>query len=72
MIITDRIVDFAVPTDHRVKSKESEKRDKYLDFARELKKPWNKKVTIIQIVIGALGPIPKVLVKGLEGLEIRG
>ena len=33
-----RIVDFAVPVDHRVKLKESEKRDKYVDFARELKK----------------------------------
>ena len=29
---------FAVPVDHRVKLKESEKRDKYLDLARELKK----------------------------------
>ena len=31
-------MDFAIPEDHRVKLKESEKRDKYLDFARELKK----------------------------------
>ena len=30
-------MDFAVLADHRVKLKESEKRDKYLDFARELK-----------------------------------
>ena len=35
---TCRIVDFAVPTDHRVKLKESKKRDKYLDLARQLKK----------------------------------
>ena len=35
---TCRIVDFAVPADHRVKLKESEKKDKYLDLARELKK----------------------------------
>ena len=28
-------MDFAVPADHRVKLKESEKRDKYLDLARE-------------------------------------
>ena len=35
---TYRIVDFAVPADHRVKLKESEKTDKYLDLARELKK----------------------------------
>ena len=33
-----RIVDFAAPADHRVKLKEYEKRDKYVDLARELKK----------------------------------
>ena len=33
-----QIVDFTVPADHRVKSKESEKKDKYLDIAREMKK----------------------------------
>ena len=31
-------MDFAVPADHRVKFKESEKKDKYLDLVRELKK----------------------------------
>ena len=36
---TYRIVDFAVPTDHRVKlKKKCEKKDKYLDLARELRK----------------------------------
>ena len=29
-----KIVDFAVPTDHRIKLKECEKSDKYLDLAR--------------------------------------
>ena len=52
---TYRIVDFAVSADHRVKLKESEKRDKYQDLARELKRLWNMKVTVIPIVIGALG-----------------
>ena len=52
--ITCRIVDFAVPADNRVKLKRSEKRDKYLDLARELKKLWNMKVTMIPIVIDAL------------------
>ena len=33
-----KIVDFAVPADHGIKLKECEKKDKYLDFARELKK----------------------------------
>ena len=66
------IVDFAVPYDHKVKLKEGEKRDKYLDLAWELKKLWNMKVTVIPIVIGALGTVAKGLVQGLEDLEIRG
>ena len=69
---TCRIVDFAIPADHRVKLKECEKRDKYLDFARWLKKLWNMKMTIIQIVIGAHGTDIKRLVQGLEDLEIKG
>ena len=51
---TWQIVDFAVLADHRVKLKESEKKDKYLDLAKELKKLWNMKVTVISIVIGVL------------------
>ena len=34
---TCKIVDFAVPADHWIKQKECEKKDKYLDLARELK-----------------------------------
>ena len=33
-----KIVDFAIPADHRIKLKECEKKDKYLDLAKELKK----------------------------------
>ena len=33
------LVDFVIPADHRVKMKESEKINKYLDLARELKTP---------------------------------
>ena len=67
-----KIVDFAVPADHRINLKKSEKKDKYLDLARELKKLWNMKVTIVPIVIGALGTITKGLSKGLEDLEVGG
>ena len=63
-------VDFAVPADHRIKLKE--KKDKYLDLARELKKLWNMQVTIILIVIGAFGTVTKRLLKGLEDLEVGG
>ena len=69
---TCKIVVFAVPADHRIKLKEFEKRDKYLDLARELKKLWNMKVTIIPIVIGAFGTVTKGLLIGLEDLEVGG
>ena len=67
---TRKIVDFAVLAGHRVKLKECEKRDKYLDLTRELKKRLlNMKVTIIPM---ALGTVTKELVPGLEDLEIMG
>ena len=59
-----KIVDFAVPADHRINLKECEKKGKYLDLARELKKLWNMKVTIVPIVIRAFGTITKGLLKG--------
>ena len=52
-------MDFAIPADHRVKVKESEKKDKYLHLARELKKLWNMKVSVIPIVTGALDTVTK-------------
>ena len=65
-----KIVDSAVAADHRIKLKEYEKKYKYLDLARELKKLW--KVTIIPSVIGAFGTVTKGLLKGLEDLEVGG
>ena len=67
-----KIVDFAVPADHRIKLKESEKKDKYLDLVREAKKLWNMKVTVILFVIGAFGTVTKGLLKGVEDLEVGG
>ena len=55
-----------------MKQKECEKKDKYHDLARELKKPWNMKVAIVPIVIGAFGTVTKGLWKGLEDLEVGG
>ena len=56
---TCRIVNFAVPADHRVKLKESETRDNYLDLSRELKKTMNGHT------------VTKGLKRGLEDLKIR-
>ena len=69
---TYKTVDFAVPADRRIKLKGCEKKDKYLDLARDVKKLWNMPVTIIAIVIGAFGTVTKGLLKGLEDLEVGG
>ena len=69
---TCKIVEFAAPADQRIKLKECENKDKYLDLARELKKLWNMQVTVIPIVISAFGTRTKGLLKALEDLEIGG
>ena len=69
---TCKIVDFAVPADHRLKLKECEKKDKYLDLAREFKKLLKMQVTIVPIVIGAFGTVTKGLFMGLDDLEVGG
>ena len=64
------VIVIIIINDHTIKLKECEKKDKYLDLARELKKLWNMKVTIIPIVIGAFGTVTKGSLKGLEDLEV--
>ena len=62
---------FVVAANHREKIKEGEARDKYLDLARELKKMWSMRVTMILIVVGSLGIVPKCLERRIKELEIR-
>ena len=67
-----KIVDFSVLADYGIKLKECEKKNKYIDLARKLKKQKNMKVTLIPIVIGAFDTVTKELLKGLEDLEVGG
>ena len=60
------LVDFVVPADRKLKIKEHEKKNRYLDLARELRKLRNMKVTVIPVVIGAPGKIPKGLERVLD------
>ena len=57
-------MDFAVPAEHRVYLKESEKKDKYGGLVKVLKTMSYMKVTTIPIVIGALVTVTKGLVTG--------
>ena len=68
------LIDVAVPWDSRAEQKEQEKRKekenrhKYQDLQTELRRPWDKPVEIVPIIIGALGTIPKSLKRNLEEL----
>ena len=61
---TRRIVDFAVPAVSWVKIQEIKKIDKYL------KRQWNMKGMVMQIVMNASGTITKGFVMKLEDIEI--
>ena len=63
---------FAVSVDSKMKVKENEKLDKYLDLARELKKLWNKKVTVIPIIVRVIETVSKNQEKRLDKLENEG
>ena len=52
-------MDFAVSVDHWVKMKKRQKIYNYSDLSRERKKKDIMKVTVILIVVGAPGTIPK-------------
>ena len=55
-----QIIDVAVPWDSRVRTKEQEKIEKHGDLKREVATMWGmKKVTVIPVVIGALGAVSK-------------
>ena len=69
---TCRIVDFAVPVDHRIKLKERERRISTTTLQGNWKKAWNVEVTVKAIAICALGTITKGLVQRVENLGIKG
>ena len=57
---------FCCPSGPLSEYQRMQKRDKYLDLARELRKLWNMVVTVIPTVIGALGTVPQRLEKKAE------
>ena len=68
------VIDFpvpAVPADQRVEISQQTKTESYQDLKRELQKLWNLKTSIVPIVIGALGTIPKSLEKHLNELNAK-
>ena len=68
-----KIIDIAMPGDVRVCEKELEKIDKYKFLKDEVARLWNvRKVTVIPIVVGALGAITRFEKSIMEaGIQLR-
>ena len=66
-----KIIDIAIPGDARVKDKELDKTEKYQLFREEIGKMWRlKKVTVVPIVIGALGAVSEMFKKYMGKLDV--
>ena len=65
---TCKIVHFVVPADQRIKLKECEKKNKYLDLGRELKKTMEHAGDNYTNCNWCFGTVTKGLLKGLEDL----
>ena len=65
-------MDFAVLVRYKWKLTENEKWGKYLQFIIEQnkKKLWNMRLTVVPVVVGALGTVPKGLERRLKELKI--
>lgn len=65
------VIDIACPFDTRVLEKEQEKMEKYQELKREIGKIWScRKVTVLPIVIGALGTFSKNLKTSLKKIGL--
>ena len=49
----------AIPSDHNIQKKATEKMSKYVDLQIEYQTLWNKKVEVIPVTIGAAGIVDK-------------
>ena len=60
------MIDVDISGDSRINQTEVEKIKKYQDLKVEVERLWEKKATIVPVVIGALGVITRDLVKHLK------
>ena len=67
--MTCQLVDFAIPVDHKMSMKETEKTEKFLNLYRVQQKMCYLRMTVIKIVVGVLGMVPKYLGKNTAEIE---
>ena len=69
---TCKVIDVCVPLDTNVELRETTKRNSYIDLVDELQRIYPKyKYTIVPIIVGALGTIPKKLKENLQKTGIK-
>ena len=61
----------AIPGDGRIEEKELEKISKYQDQKIEIERLWEKQATVVPVVIGSLGAIPRDLRKHLRTISLE-
>ena len=67
-----KIIDIAVPGDSRVKESELEKIEKYQMLREEIRCIWQvNKVTVIPVVVGALGAISDMFERHIKKLDVK-
>ena len=66
-----QIIDVACPSDINLVGKKNEKLRNYKELRLEIARLWNKKTTIIPIIIGALGSVPDDLYEKLDSIGIK-
>ena len=64
-------MDIAVPWDANIEIEYREKIDHYKDLAIELSRIWQKRETIIPIIVGSLGCVKSNLDKALKDPSIE-
>ena len=64
------MTDAAIPENSRFDQKEVEKIIRYPDLKDEVERIWEKKATIVPVMIGALRAIPRDLIKLLKTLGL--
>lgn len=69
---TTYLIDISIPNTHNLQQKHSEKNQKYIPLADEIRQMWHQQtVTIVPIILSSTGVIPKTLNKSLRLLGLQ-
>jgi len=64
------LIDVAIPGDERMAAKFQEKMQKYTDLKFEVRKMWGQPVSVVPVILGALGSVPPSLITSLKLLGV--